>query len=244
MGSVPVLGLPVCIASPEEIQETARRWLCERCGRMIVTINPEIALLARRNSDLRKGIERAALVVPDGFGVVWAIRRLHRIQLKRQPGIELAANLLRDCAAMGQPAFFIGGKNGVADAAARYWQKQHPSLQVSGTAPGYLAPVEEESLLSRIQSSKPALLLVGMGAGMQERLISRLPLCSFGVAVGIGGAMEVWAGVKRRAPAWMRSASLEWAYRLFAEPRRLGRVCQALPFFGMVWWRSLRRSAS
>ncbi len=240
LDSVAVLNFPVCVASPEEVEETARGWLTERRGRLIVTINPEIVLQARRDPDLCRGIEQAALVVPDGFGIVWAVQRLHRLSLKRQPGIELAASLIRECAARNQPAFFVGGKNGIAAAAARYWQKQCPSLQVTGTAPGYLTPIEEESLLSRIQLEKPALLLVGMGAGKQEQLISRLPLGSFGVAVGIGGAMEVWAGIKRRAPAWMRSASLEWAYRLAAEPRRLGRLCQALPFFGMVWWKSLR----
>jgi N-acetylglucosaminyldiphosphoundecaprenol N-acetyl-beta-D-mannosaminyltransferase len=37
----------------------------------------------------------------------------------------------------------------------------------------------------------------------------------------VGGAFLLYAGVDTRAPKWMRDLSLEWAYRLALEPRRL-----------------------
>jgi N-acetylglucosaminyldiphosphoundecaprenol N-acetyl-beta-D-mannosaminyltransferase len=39
--------------------------------------------------------------------------------------------------------------------------------------------------------------------------------------IGLGGAFEVYAGVKERAPLWMQKASLEWLYRLIQDPKRL-----------------------
>jgi len=36
-----------------------------------------------------------------------------------------------------------------------------------------------------------------------------------------GGLFDFVAGVKKRAPPWMRKAGLEWAFRLGLEPRRL-----------------------
>ncbi len=36
-----------------------------------------------------------------------------------------------------------------------------------------------------------------------------------------GGLFDFVAGAKRRAPAWMQTAGLEWAFRLAIEPKRL-----------------------
>ena len=43
--------------------------------------------------------------------------------------------------------------------------------------------------------------------------------------IGVGGAIDVVAGITRRAPAPLQhlGLGLGWAYRLVEEPRRLGR---------------------
>lgn len=41
---------------------------------------------------------------------------------------------------------------------------------------------------------------------------------------------DVLAGKTTRAPHWMQKASLEWLYRLYKEPSRIGRM-MALPRF-------------
>ena len=41
------------------------------------------------------------------------------------------------------------------------------------------------------------------------------------MALGVGAAFEIVAGMRTRAPAWMRERGLEWLYRLGLEPRRL-----------------------
>ena len=43
------------------------------------------------------------------------------------------------------------------------------------------------------------------------------------VLLGVGAAFDLNSGRLRQAPAWMRENGLEWAYRLYAEPRRLWR---------------------
>ena len=41
------------------------------------------------------------------------------------------------------------------------------------------------------------------------------------VAVNVGAAIDFAANRVRRAPRWMQKNSLEWAFRLVLEPRRL-----------------------
>ena len=44
--------------------------------------------------------------------------------------------------------------------------------------------------------------------------------------VGLGGALDVYAGVVDRAPEWFQRAGLEWLYRLGKEPKRIGRMAK------------------
>ena len=41
-------------------------------------------------------------------------------------------------------------------------------------------------------------------------------------AMGVGGALDVAAGIRQRAPTGWQRIGLEWLYRLLQEPRRLG----------------------
>jgi N-acetylglucosaminyldiphosphoundecaprenol N-acetyl-beta-D-mannosaminyltransferase len=55
--------------------------------------------------------------------------------------------------------------------------------------------------------------------------------------MGVGGSFDVWAGVKKRAPAWMGTLQIEWLYRLVQEPSRWRRML-SLPAFAWAVLRS------
>jgi N-acetylglucosaminyldiphosphoundecaprenol N-acetyl-beta-D-mannosaminyltransferase len=41
--------------------------------------------------------------------------------------------------------------------------------------------------------------------------------------IGVGAAFDFYTGRHKQAPRWMQRSGLEWAFRLFTEPRRLWR---------------------
>ena len=47
---------------------------------------------------------------------------------------------------------------------------------------------------------------------------------------GLGGRLDVFAGVVERAPESWQKMGLEWLYRLMKEPSRIGRMAR-LPLF-------------
>jgi N-acetylglucosaminyldiphosphoundecaprenol N-acetyl-beta-D-mannosaminyltransferase len=61
--------------------------------------------------------------------------------------------------------------------------------------------------------------------------------------MGVGGSIDIVAGVTRRAPRWMQAAGLEWLFRLAQEPRRLGRryLVTNAQFLGLLGRELLRR---
>ena len=44
--------------------------------------------------------------------------------------------------------------------------------------------------------------------------------------VGLGGALDVFAGNVERAPEAWQKAGMEWCYRLLKEPKRIGRMAK------------------
>jgi N-acetylglucosaminyldiphosphoundecaprenol N-acetyl-beta-D-mannosaminyltransferase len=229
-----VLGLPI------HLLDDYATWLMAQIDRKIgchvVTLNAEMSMQAEQNPALANVIRQAELVIPDGAGVVLYLLLLgNRIQ--RCPGIELSETLLRQ---MGQTqagsVFFYGGAPTVAAQAAEIWQQRAPGLRMVGTQHGYISPEEQQDLNQTLKDLQPQLILVGLGVPRQELWIAEHRyLCPNSVWIGVGGSFDIWAGVKTRAPKWLRNNNLEWVYRLYQEPWRWRRML-ALPKFA---WRSL-----
>jgi N-acetylglucosaminyldiphosphoundecaprenol N-acetyl-beta-D-mannosaminyltransferase len=53
------------------------------------------------------------------------------------------------------------------------------------------------------------------------------------IAIGVGGALDYYAGYARLAPNWMRRIGFEWLYRLASEPWRIRRQL-VLPRFALL----------
>lgn len=202
---------------------------------LAVTANTEMVMTARRAGDLAQLLARAALVVADGVGVVWASRYLRRPLPARVPGIELAERLLAEAARRRWRVYLLGGSPGTAEQAAARLHVAYPGLQVAGWAHGYFPPGDEPGVVDAIRAASPALLLAGLGTPRQELWLAR-HLAALGVPVvmGIGGSLDIWAGRARRAPRPMQSLGLEWLYRLAREPRRLRRQLTIPHFMALI----------
>lgn len=206
-------------------------------GRLVVTANPELLMQAASKPEVREALQRASLVVADGIGVVWAARRRGRPLPGRVPGIELAEAVMAKGAPKGLRVFLCGSRPGVAPRAAMRLRRRFPGLDIVGAAHGYFTPNEEDELIQRIAASRADVLFLGIGAPRQELwLAEHLPRLGVAVAMGVGGALDVWSGRVGRAPAIMRRTGTEWLWRLLRQPSRVKRMA-VLPRFAWRVWR-------
>ncbi|MDR3209569.1 MAG: WecB/TagA/CpsF family glycosyltransferase [Oscillospiraceae bacterium] len=193
----------------------------------VVTPNPEIVQICRRDAAARAAADGAFLVLADGIGVVYAARILGLPLRDRVPGIDFAAALLARCE--GTRVFLLGAKPGVAEAARARLAETYPAVLFVGCADGYFT--DDGAVIAEINAAAPDLLFVCLGAPKQELWMAenaarlKVKLC-----VGLGGALDVFAGTVRRAPEAWRRLGLEWLYRLLREPRRIARMWR-LPLF-------------
>ena len=100
-------------------------------------------------------------------------------------------------------------------------RQRHPGLMVDGSD-GHFPLDESAARAEAIRSRSVSLLFVGMGTPRQERFIeAQWDRLGVGVAMGVGGSIDVLAGARFRARPWMGRAGLEWLVRMAQEPRRL-----------------------
>ena len=142
--------------------------------------------------------------------------------------------------------FLLGAGPGVAALAQqRINDREGREIIVAAHSPSFgfeQKPQETTELVARINASGATVLAVGVGAPKQEKWIMRNRDYMPGVRVfmAVGATIDFEAGVLPRAPEWMQKFGVEWAYRLWREPRRLWRryLLENTPF---LWLMVLQR---
>ena len=195
----------------------------------VVTPNPEIVEVCRENPAARDAVNGADLVLPDGVGVVKGAAMLGTPLKEKTPGIEFAAGLMGKMAQQGKSLYLLGAKPGVAELAGQRLTQRYPGLRIAGTHDGYFK--EDGPVVEAIRQSGADVVFVCLGAPKQELWMAKNGSATGAhLLCGLGGSLDVFAGVVARAPKFWSDHGLEWFYRLCKEPRRIGRMMK-LPLF-------------
>lgn len=195
-----------------------------------IAINPEKILTALENPQVLAVIQQADLRYADGIGVVKVMQKRLQRPVERIPGCELWQALMVRAAEYQVPVYLVGAKPAVlAQTRDKLLQM---GAKVVGATDGYFK--DEAQLLQAIRDSGARFVSVAMGSPKQELLIQRMravhPDCFY---MGVGGTYDVFTGNVKRAPELWCKLNLEWAYRLLAQPSRIGRQ---LRLFRYLWW--------
>jgi len=210
------------------IDEAIDHALHSNSTRQVVTVNAQFYVLAQKHRRFRECLRKADYICADGMPIVWACNTLSGEHVPRIAGVDLIEKLCERGAVNGLRVFFLGGRPEAANATARLLSQRYPGLEIAGVnCPAFGFEKQTGSLqavLDQITLARPHILFVGLGAPKQELFIQdHIRLLNVPLAVGIGGSFEILSGILGRAPVWMQSCGLEWAFRLWQEPRRLAK---------------------
>ena len=227
----PVLGFDVDLFSFDDALQYVHSHLKENKGMQIVTINPEMITLGKKDNDFARILNGADLIIPDGVGVKIALK-IKGVNQENIPGIEFSKKLISLCELDGYSVGFLGAKEEVVQKAAQNLRAEFSNLNITYIRNGYFSSEEESIILQEIKAISPRVLFVALGAPKQEFLISNLkkemPETIF---IGVGGSFDVWSGMVKRAPLVWQKMGFEWLYRTIKEPARFKRIFPALPLF-------------
>ena len=169
--SFSVLGVPVHAVQIPEVVSRIQLWIQSGAqGHYIAVTGMHGIAESRTDSDFRRALNAADLVVPDGMPLVW-LGRWHRHALKRRVyGPELMETFCRETGATYRH-FFYGGGPGTAELLADSLQQRY-GIVVAGTyCPPFrpLTEEEQEDVTSRIEATSTDILWVGLSTPKQEK---------------------------------------------------------------------------
>ena len=228
---VEILGVKVDAVTMAQAVERVANLIDTGKPEMVATANAEMLLRATHDEELKSILNAANLVVPDGAGTVWAARHLGKHMPERVAGFDLVQELMKLAPARAWKIFLFGSSPGIADKAKAKAETLYPGIQIVGTRNGYFKPDDELEIVAQIKAARPDVLLAALGVPKQEKWLAKyMDELNVPVSIGVGGTLDVMAGVVKRAPLWMQRARLEWLFRAMLQPSRAGRLL-ALPKF-------------
>lgn len=188
--------------------------------------NTHLVAQARHDVGFHEVMAGFDLVVPDGYPLIWRLNAQGANLKDRVYGPYLMRHVLRKTPKPWKHYFF-GGTPECLERMVAAAKDLQPDIEIAGVhSPPFRVWTEkdEQGFADRIQGSGADFIWVALGGERQERWIQKnLFRYQRGVFFAVGDAFELLAGTRPYAPRWMQSRGLTWLYRLYLEPKRLGR---------------------
>ncbi|HOC91480.1 MAG TPA: polysaccharide pyruvyl transferase CsaB [bacterium] len=236
-----VLGVPVVAMTLNRTVERIRRAALNRERLHIITFNPEMAMLARRDAEFAALARSGTLNTADGVGIRIALRMKHGARAEAVTGIDIAEKIFEMSAEEKLRVYLLGAKPETIEKCAAELSARKRAPLLAGYHHGYIRDADPGALAAEIEAARPDIVLAGMGAPMQEFWIrDNAPKLSASVFIGVGGSFDVFAGETKRAPAFFRKTGLEWAHRLATTPSRAKRMTALPAFLAAAAWDALK----
>jgi N-acetylglucosaminyldiphosphoundecaprenol N-acetyl-beta-D-mannosaminyltransferase len=194
---------------------------------LINTVNSHSYNVTQKDSEFYSALMKSDILIPDGIGIVLALKYLYGIKIKKIAAYELLIYEMEHLNKVGGKCFLLGSSERVLNLLIKRASLEYPDIKFESYSPPFKPVFSNEDnkrMIAAVNSFSPDVLFVGMTAPKQEKWVAEHFESLNARHVGcIGATFDFYAGTVDRAPKWMISANLEWFYRLIREPRRMWR---------------------
>ena len=206
----------------EQLQKEGARYICVADGNIMQMVHKDL--------EYREIVNGSLFSICDSSWVPVFLKRLYGVEYQQYCGSQIFEDLT-DKKKYRQ--FFIGTSEKILTGLRNELSKTDPSISdMMFFAPPF-CKVEEfdyPAIAEMINRDNPDIVWVALGAPKQENFMYRLqPLLRRGVMIGVGAVFNFYCGLEnapRRAPQWIVGLRLEFAYRVFSEPRKQLKRCK------------------
>ncbi|MFI3257466.1 MAG: WecB/TagA/CpsF family glycosyltransferase [Spirochaetales bacterium] len=238
-----IVGVPVDVVRPEQFEAVMFR-LTEQAGtKQIVFLSIWNLLKARRDTELRRCLESASLILPISKSILGGARFLKRTMPVRYNPFKTIVTFFTILETRYRSLYLLGGHLGTLSQSERNIKATYPGLQIVGRCPGYFLKKAEKDILSAIFKANPSMVLLGDGVpnGISWSYGRRN---SFGSSIFVyyKDAFAIFSQKKKRISDATFNAGCEIWLEIFRNPLKIFLV---FPFFHyillLLWNRLLRK---
>jgi alpha-1,3-mannosyltransferase len=218
-----ILNVPVCVGTVSQTVKMLDARFDRADSTIVAFANAHALNVAARDKRVRAILQKS-VILNDGIGVdIASLLLFGRAFPQNLNGTDFTPRYLQDTRHRFR-IFLLGSRPGVVERAREHLSKMLPQHQIVGFHHGYFTENERAHINAMIRACDTDIILVGMGNPAQELWLAN-NLAATGARLGfaVGALFDFVSGHVPRAPAWMLSTRVEWAYRLVQEPSRLWR---------------------
>lgn len=147
----------------------------------------------------------------------------------------MAGPVFRDMIAHGESLYVLGAKDGEVDRSVETIKKNFEGIKIAGFHHGYIKDCKDD-IVQEIIASGAKVVIIGMGAPMQDEMCVRLKRAGFiGTAYTCGGFIHQTQDTMVSFPAWTNKLGLRWLYRLFTQSGMVKRLIETYPKFVVTY---------
>ena len=233
----------------EKVNSIIQTTIAEKGKGYVCSVEANIIATANLNPVFHNVVNNALVNICDGSMVATILSTVHRKKLKPYIGANLFTDYVHLCR---YKQFFLGNTREVLNGLRTTLAKVDPAIASMPFEELPFRKVEDfdyEAIAAMINSEKPDIIWVSLGAPKQEEFMYRLmPYLDQGVMFGFGAIFNFnsGAGPVKRAPRLLLKLKSEWLYRAFEQPRknipRYWRFMRQLPKLVIIERKQLKKS--
>ena len=209
--------------------------------KLIIAQNANKSAFYLNDQTFREQLDKADMLIPDGTAILISSKILGHRLAERVAGVDVMQEMLRIANRREKKVFFLGGSEEVSAKVAENIVKQFPEIVVAGAHSGFFSKEQETEIIKRINETAADFLFVAMGSPKQEKwLFENRGRINAKVCIGVGGSFDIIAGIKKRSPDILIKLKMEYAYRMFKEPKRLFRLKPYITLFSFTFLQWLK----
>lgn len=223
------LGAPFDYLSERTVVDLISQSETKTQFRYLVTPNVDHLVRLKRDRDLYKYYERAWMSLCDSRPIT-GLALLRSSHLPLVTGSDLTAVLFASVVRDGDLVTLIAANEEIFHS----MEAAYPRVRFRAIIPpqGVLNNrAALDACINFVVQEEARFVFIAIGSPQSEKIAYELSLRpdARGVGFCVGASLEFLVGSKKRAPRWMRRASLEWLHRLLLDPRKMWRR-----YFGAV----------
>lgn len=197
----------------------------------VCVVDGNVLTTANKNEEYKDIINGSLANTCDGSSIAMLAGLIHKKVFKTYTGPDLFANYI--CQDYKQ--YFLGNTEEKLASLKRKFESLNYNIDLYKFQDLPFKDVDDfdyKKIAEDINAFSPDIIWVSLGAPKQEWFISKLiPYVNHGLLFAIGAAFNLFLNDNnmKRAPKIVRKLNMEWVYRIFQEPKRVGK--RALNYF-------------
>lgn len=191
----------------------------------INTINQYSFCIAEKDKDFKKALKDSDVLLPDGIGIVTALKLTTGKVIKKISGADMHHHLLTKLNNDKGKCFYLGSSYTTLVKIKEHLTEEFPQITCDFYSPPFkdsFSDIENEEIIKKINIFNPDVLFVGMTAPKQEKWCNQQKeSINAKIICSIGAVFDFYAGTINRPSDFWVKARLEWFVRLCKEPKRM-----------------------